>query len=108
MNKTIEEHLKERVRGTAEGCDMLHLPVTADNHYAANTYLVALHEINKLRAERVRIAKSIAVNIGDEAPDNLADCVEKMMLEEYYPAQKKIERLTAEIERLGEALRRQP
>lgn len=30
---------------------MLHLPVSLENHYAANTYLVALHEITALRAQ---------------------------------------------------------
>ena len=57
-----------------------------------------------LRDERNAIAKSIRVTLDDgTAPDNLADHVELLMLQEYDPMVATIERLKAELKALKEA-----
>ena len=62
-------------------------------------------EIKSLKAERDAIAKSISVTLDDgTAPDNLADHVELLMLQEYYPAIKKVSDMATEIKSLKEKL----
>lgn len=56
-------------------------------------YLIA-DELERLRTERREIANSIKLPLIDgEAPDNLVDHVELLMVQEYYPMVEKLERL---------------
>jgi hypothetical protein len=61
--------------------------------------------VEAAEAERRDIAKSIKVSLADgSAPDNLAACVSLLMIQEYDPAFVTIDRLTAEVRKLREAL----
>jgi hypothetical protein len=62
-----------------------------DMHYSG--------EIERLQAERKRIAIAISAEAEDGTipPDNLAECVEYLMISEHNPALEKIERLQAEL-----------
>jgi hypothetical protein len=54
-------------------------------------------DLAAMQAEREKIANSIHVHADDgNAPDNLADHVQLLVLEEYYPTMDKIERLENE------------
>jgi len=60
-----------------------------------------LTELAVLRAERLLISKAIkAETDSGDVPDNLAECVEYLMIQEYYPAQKELERLRARVKGL--------
>ena len=59
MNELLEQHLEIRNPSTGDAMDMLHLKdgsTRYDMHYAANTYLVALYEIARLREALQKIA----------------------------------------------------
>ncbi len=50
--------------------------------------------LERLQTERRKIANSIKLPlINGEAPDNLADHIELLMLQEYYPMLKKLDRM---------------
>ena len=65
---------------------------------------LAAAELARLQEERLEIAESIHATLDDgEAPDNLAECVSYLMLQEYYPMRATIDRLTAELKALRQA-----
>lgn len=57
-------------------------------------------ELEAMKAERLAIATSIKCTVNGEAPDNLAECVSYLMLQEYYPAQNTIHQKYLEIKGL--------
>lgn len=60
----------------------------------------ACAELEAMKAERLAIATSIKCTVNGEAPDNLAECVSYLMLQEYYPAQNTIHQKYLEIKGL--------
>ena len=77
-----------------------HLHCTADKELGED----AAAELARLQEERLEIAESIHATLDDgEAPDNLAECVSYLMLQEYYPMRATIDRLTAELKALRQA-----
>ena len=56
------------------------------------TSRLAAKELEELHIERKRIAETIGVQVDGEVPDNLADHVKLLMLQEYYPMREEIDR----------------
>ena len=61
MDKTLLENVNAAAKGlsTVDGWDMLHLPNSFEFNYAANSYIIALEEINKLRTAIAEARKVI-------------------------------------------------
>ena len=61
MNETLKEHLSIKNPSTGTGKEMLKIEEISGHNanYAANTYLVALNELARLRAERDALREAL-------------------------------------------------